>query len=172
MTPSPPTRNLLQSFTLPIAVLALSAWQALPTITEAWRYDLYARGAPLACAIWLIPQIWWRFSFRHTPIAPRAAWLGLAMLLCIAGAMTELRVLQHLALASALAGTFGWRFSGFVTIATALTWLPASGWFMSHWKNAGLVGWERPVLASSLGVFLLVRARCKRQSFHANSLQS
>ncbi|MEI7954112.1 MAG: hypothetical protein WCJ66_02970 [Verrucomicrobiota bacterium] len=166
-----PTRNLLQSLTLPIAVLALSAWQALPTITEAWSSDLYARGAPLACAIWLIPQIWWRVSYRHSPIAPRTAWLGLAVLLCIAGAMTELRVVQHLALACALAGTFGWRFSGFVTIATSLAWLPASGWFVSHWKNAGLAGWERPVLASSLGVFLLVRARCKRQSFHVNSHQ-
>ena len=159
MTLCPSTRQALQALALPLAVLALTAWQALPSLTEAWGNDLYARGAPLACAVWLALQVWWRFKNRRTPAPPNLIWLGLALLLCVAGVMTELRVLQHLALACALVGAFGWRCGGLVALATALAWLPASGWFLSHWKCAGLVGWERPAFASSLAVFLLACAR-------------
>ena len=169
MTPRPLTRNALQAMALPLAVVALTVWQALPSLNEAWRDDLYSRGAPLACAIWLAPQVWWQIKNRHSPAPPGLAWIGLALLLCVTGAITELRVLQHLALASALTGAFGWRFSGLVTLATALAWIPATGWFLSHFKCAGLVGWERPAFASTLTICLLVRARFTRHASHATA---
>ena len=159
MTPVPPTRKPLQAMALPLAVLALTAWQALPTIFAAWGNDLYARGAPLACAIWLAPQAWWQFKLRPAPAPPCLAWLGLALALCAAGTVTELHAFQHLALVAALAGVLGWRLGGALTSAAAVAWLPASGWFLSHWKTAGLAGWERPALASSLAVCLVLGAR-------------
>ncbi|MEI7911816.1 MAG: hypothetical protein WCK77_19465 [Verrucomicrobiota bacterium] len=159
MTSVPPTRNAQHGMALPLTVLALTAWQALPTLAAAWHNDLYARGAALAGVIWLAPQGWWWFKQRHCPAPPNLTWLAVALVLCATGTVTELRVCEHLALATAFAGAFGWRFVGFVTTATALAWLPASGWFLSHWTTAGLVGWERPVLASSLALFLLVRGR-------------
>ena len=169
MTSRPPIRNAIQDLVLPLAVVVLTALQAVPSIFEAWGNDVYAHGAPLACVIWLAPQVWWRMINRHAPAQPRLIWLGLALLLCVIGTMTELRVLQHLALACSITGAFGWRFFGFVTNATALAWLPASGWFLSHWKSSGLVGWERPVFAFILAIFLLARVSYASRASHANS---
>ncbi|MEI6654176.1 MAG: hypothetical protein WCP45_05355 [Verrucomicrobiota bacterium] len=201
---------------LPLAVSGLAAWQALPSLIEAWNHDLYSRGAALAFAIWLVTPGWLYFKNRHAPAPASAVWLVLALLLCAAGAMSGLRVLQHLALACAVAGLPGWRrgacgaantdrlaqdsviegsgqnaratvaraccpLSVFtptaalakltalgVAVVAALAWLPASGWFLSHWQVGGLSGWERPVVASLMAFFLLALSRVSHCPPHSS----
>jgi hypothetical protein len=164
------TRTGSLGLALPLAVLGLAAWHALPTLSEAWGNDLYARGAALACGIWLAPQGWLLFQNRKSPTLPSLAWLAVCLLLCAAGTMTGLRVLHHLALATAVPGVLGLRLGGLVTTAAAPAWLPASGWFLSHWKSGGLVGWERPAFAASMAVLLLVLVRHSPKPPHSEPL--
>lgn len=145
--------------TLPLAVLGLAAWQALPTLVEAWNNDLYAAGAPLAFGLWLASQGWVYFKQCHLATKPCLAWLSLSLLLCSAGSMTDLRVLHHLALATAVPGLLGLGLGGVITSAAAPAWLPATGWFLSHWNTGGLIGWERPSFASIMALLLLAIAR-------------
>ncbi|MEI6673592.1 MAG: hypothetical protein WCO57_00285, partial [Verrucomicrobiota bacterium] len=109
----PPSDHL--GISLPLAVLGLAAWQALPTLIGAWSHDLYARGAPLAFGIWLATQGWLVLNNRHLGAPASVGWLVVALLLCAVGAMSGLRVLHHLALACAVAGLPGWRLGGGVT---------------------------------------------------------
>jgi hypothetical protein len=149
-------------------VLGLTAWKAFPTLAEAWQHDLYARGAPLAFAIWLATQAWLFFKNRGQSTDQGIAWLGFSLLLCAAGSLSGLRVLHHLALATAVPGLLGLRFAGLATTAAALAWLPASGWFISHWKSGGLTGWERPVFVTFLSIILLVRFQTAPKTLHSN----
>ncbi len=171
----PPSDRLGMS--LPLAMLGLAVWQAFPTLIEAWSHDLYARGAPLAFAIWIATQGWLFFKNRHLPAPASVAWLAASMMLCTAGAMSGLRVLHHLALACAVAGLPGRHARATVaplftpaaaltkltilgiTAVTVLAWLPASGWLLSHWRAGGLGGWERPALAALMALFLLTLSR-------------
>ncbi|MEI6674116.1 MAG: hypothetical protein WCO57_02955, partial [Verrucomicrobiota bacterium] len=50
------------------------------------------------------------------------------------------------------------------TTLAALAWLPASGWFLSHWKTGGLGGWERPALAAMMALLLLTLSRAPASS--------
>jgi hypothetical protein len=152
---------------LPLAVLGLAAWHALPSLAEAWSDDLYARGAPLACGIWLAPQGWLFLKHRKFPATACLTWLALSLLLSVGGAMTGLRVLHHLALATAVPGVGGLRLAGLATTAAAPAWLPATGWFLSHWKSGGLAGWERPAFAASMALVLLGLTRLTHKPSHA-----
>lgn len=162
-----PSAQLLD-LALPLAVLGLTAWNALPTLVEAWRFDLYARGAPLAFVIWLAAQGWLVAKGRHSPFRPCLVWIALSLALATAGSMSGLRVLHHLAFAVALPGILGLRVSGLLAIAAAPAWLPATGWFVSHWKAGGLVGWERPAYSSLLALFLLVFSQLTAKDSHTN----
>lgn len=155
----PPSPSGIAGLALPLAVLGLTAWVAFPTLAEAWQHDLYARGAPLAFAIWLATQGWLFFKNRSHATAQSMAWLGLALFLCMAGSLSGLRVLHHLALATAVPGLLGLKFAGLTTTAASLAWLPATGWFISHWKSGGLSGWERPVVVAILSIILLASVR-------------
>lgn len=131
---------------LPLAVVGLSLWHAFPSLFEAWSVDLYARGAASAFVIWLailgIPSICKKML--HEPFL---AWSAISLVLIALGAMTEIRAVHHLALAFAVTGTMGLKISGLLSVAAAITWMPAAGWVISHWKTDGLVGWERPTIA-------------------------
>ena len=140
---------------LPVATLALAIWQAVPALVEAWQDDLYARGAPLAFVIWLGLFALYFLRIRERILTPRTEWIAVSLFLCAAGSMSGLRVLQHLALAAAIPGLLGLRFTGFIAVASAVTWLPASGWFLSHWQAGGLLGWERPLLSLLTGAVLI-----------------
>ncbi len=151
MKPSPPSS--FSGIALPLATSALAAWQAVPSLIEAWRTDLYSRGAPLAFFIWLVPLSIVFFKQRATP---GLAWIGLSLFLCAAGSMGGVNLLLHLALATAVTGLSGLRLSGIVTTMAAAAWLPASGWFLSHLKSGGLAGWERPVFAALVALLIVV----------------
>lgn len=145
---------------LPLAVLALCAWNALPSLGAAWGNDLYARGAAAAFTIWLLSQCVVVLGKPGPRATPNAAWITAALVLCAAGSMSGMRALQHLALAAALPGLLGSGFTGIASVAAAATWLPASGWILSHIEKGGLKGWERP---SAAIVFALVFAFLSRR---------
>ncbi len=151
MKPSPPSS--FSAIALPLATSALAAWQAVPSLIEGWRTDLYSRGAPLAFLIWLVPLA---IVFFKQRAAPGLGWIGLSLFLCAAGSMGGVNLILHLALATALAGLSGLRLSGIVTTMAAAAWLPASGWFLSHLKSGGLAGWERPVFAALVALLIVV----------------
>ena len=87
---------------LPLAVTGLAVFQAIPSLTEAWRVDLYARGALPAFGIWLAAQAWLFFRQRAASGGPNVVWLAVALGLAGAGSMTGLRVLHHLSLTAAV----------------------------------------------------------------------
>ncbi len=148
----------IRGLALPLATLGLCAWHALPSLAAAWGNDLYSRGAVAAFVIWLASHY---VISRHSALRTNSnhAWIIVSLLLCIAGSMCELRALQHLALAAAVPGVFGLGFTGIPLLAAAATWMPASGWFISHMKAGGLIGWERPAAAaiSALAYAFLIR---------------
>ncbi len=158
-----PRQSTVASFglALPFAVLGLACYNALPTLAEAWLHDLYSRGALIAFVIWVVAQAW--VYFQRRPLAkPCMVWLAISLLLGVAGSLSDLRVLHHLALAAAIPGCFGLRMTGLVVLAGAPTWLPATGWFLSHWKSGGLIGWERPACSALLAIILLALPRASR----------
>lgn len=167
MNPAPRSTTSTLGLALPLAILGIAACNALPSFTEACRHDLYAHGAAVAFAIWLAPSLW-RILMQRASIRPCLLWLVLALVLGTAGSMSDLRILHHLALAAAVAGAFGWRTSGLLILAASATWLPATGWILSHWMSGGLTGWERPLGATLLSILLLALTR----SPHTQPLQN
>ena len=147
---------------MPAAVLVLTSWHALPSLFAAWGNDLYARGAALGFALWLAILV--LVVFKQAPAAPSTAWMLVALALCAAGSMGSLRVLQHLALAAAVAAFPGGFARGWIIVLAALAWLPASGWFLSHLKTGGLGVWERPLAALVVCAPLLASLRHPRSS--------
>ncbi len=142
---------------LPAGVLALTAWKAYGPMMIACRDDIYANGVPLALAVWLLPQAWIFHRDRgKEPSSISPLLLGGALLLCVAGSMSSLRILVNLALACAVPGFFrlGWS-TAIPTLLFAPVWLPATGWFISKVKTGGLDGWERPLAALAGSLLVL-----------------
>lgn len=147
-----PSGTANRGIALPLATLGLAAWKSIPSLSGAWENDLYARGALFAFVIWLLPQI---YLFFRTATHSGNMWVAVSLFLCVAGSLSGLRVLHHLALASSFSGLFGQRYLGVIILASSLAWLPATGWFLSHWKTSGLLGWERPTIALMVALSLL-----------------
>jgi hypothetical protein len=168
-TPSNPGRSAL---ILPAASVILCAWLATPSLVAASGNDLYARGLPLAFLIWLVALLIY-FTNKALTAKPHSHfWIALALLLCVLGSISQMRVILHLSLACSIIGFCGLRFSGVLALIGAVSWLPATGWFLSHVKTGGLMGWERPLFASLLCVGVFILSHFKTQppiSIHSNS---
>jgi hypothetical protein len=154
---NPPNDSPAESLgiVLPLAVLGLASCLALPSLVAAWSHDVYARGALLACAFWLAPPVWLWIKNRKSPATPCFAWLAVCLLLCTAGVLMDLRVFYHLAFASSIAAMSGSPLAGLVITLAAFTWLPVTGWVLSHWQSGGLDTWQRPALSALITLILL-----------------
>lgn len=167
ISPTEPRRAT--AFAMPVAVVALASYHALPTLLAAWGSDLYSRGAPLGFALWLALVGVMVFK-QTTPTQASTVWMLVALGLCVGGAMGGLRILHHLALAASLVAFLGGFPRGLFAMIAAVSWLPASGWFLSHLKMGGLSGWERPLAALLLCSPLLVFLRYShRPASHSKS---
>jgi hypothetical protein len=156
MSPPPVPATERSSILLPLATVCLVAWLAVPTLIAASGNDLYARGLPLAFLIWLAPLVHYYGLMRSTSKPHCHFWIALALLFCVLGSMSGFRILYHLSLAAAIPGFCGLRYTGILALIGASSWLPASGWFLSHFKTGGLMGWERPVAASLFSIVLVM----------------
>lgn len=148
-------RKASRDLVLALSVVALVAWNAMPTLSKAWGDDLFARGGAVAFGVWLAAPGILFFKRYRLAVSPSLGWLGVSLVLSAAGAMSELRVLQHLALACAVPGLLGTWWVPLAALAAAPAWLPATGWFLSHWISGGLAGWERPTFGFAMALFLL-----------------
>lgn len=138
----------------------LSGALALPSLCEAWMHDLYAVGGWIAWLIWLLSLGITSARLRRKATGNTITWIVLAATLCGLGALTTLRIFYHLAFASALCGIAAPANRAWLAVVGALSWLPASGWLISRWHIGGMVGWERPALAATVGLtsFLLMKS--------------
>lgn len=119
-----------------VFVLAYCVWQSSdlllwwrPSSTEFWGWLLFG--------IWLVPAAVGAIRGRGED-RPQTGLLVAALVFALIGQITWLNVLQHVALALAIAG---WRQplrGQWVWLAAAVLWMPASGWLL-----AGVAGgWE------------------------------
>ncbi|MGD7652025.1 MAG: hypothetical protein ACQCXQ_02335 [Verrucomicrobiales bacterium] len=143
-----------------VVIAALASFLAFPSLVEAWRTDLYARGGPAAFAIWILTHIVVFILNRNQSRHP-ARWTTIAALTCAAGSVADLRVLLHAGLALAFTGLAGFRFTGLASAVAALSWMPAAGWFISRLRAGGLDGWERPLVATAFAVVIITAVRIR-----------
>ena len=147
-------------------LMILSAFLALPSLGDAWWHDPYSAGGFLAFLVWLSSFGTGFGRPRHPGGEGNTWWIVLSALLCAAGSITSLRVCHHLALACALCSLAAPKNEGWLVGVSALSWLPASGWFISRFSPGGLVGWERPTAAATAVLILLIRLH--RNSRHSS----
>jgi hypothetical protein len=136
-----------------IFLSVLSAVLALESLWNAWWHDPYSAGGFLAFLIWLslLGIASYRLGGQGNTFC-----VVLSALLCIVGSITSLRVCHHLAFACALCGLavpikYGW-----LAAVAALSWLPATGWFVSRFFAGGLAGWERPTACIILASVFII----------------
>jgi len=134
----------------------LGAVLAFPSLWDAWRHDLYATGGFIAFLLWLSALGIATYRLRHSAVQSNTLWIILSALLCAAGSITSLRVAHHLALACALCGVAVPNKHGWLAAVAALSWLPASGWFISRFSAGGMAGWERPAVSLAAAIALLI----------------
>lgn len=114
---------------LEFAVVAYCVWQAWDL---EWASTPAVRRGGLAFALWCIP-IGWNQSqaIRHDRAKGYTAFLLCAgVLFALLGSMGSLRVLTHLGLACALAGTIPFTWPMVIWLASAIAWMPAFGWLL------------------------------------------
>lgn len=149
MSSAPPTPDQKTGvgIALPITVCVVTLARAMPSILEAWRIDLYARGAWIAFIIWVAVQAYARFTSPRRHEQETAWWLAAALAAGCLGALCNMRVFDSISLSFAITGLFSVGWTSTICVAAAATWIPATGWLISHFWNGGLSGWERPLAA-------------------------
>ena len=134
----------VSGFVPSIVISTMAGYLSAPSLLEAWSHDSYSRGGPAAFGIWILVLAGVFLLPRGNGNCHGVSWIMIAAACCAAGSMADLRVLHHLALACSLTGLAGMGLSGLLSVAAALAWMPAAGWFLSRFFPGGLVGWERP----------------------------
>lgn len=110
-----------------LAVVAYCGWQARDL---DWVSTPAVRWGGFAFALWCLPVVWNQVQAIRLEIAKgyTLPLLLLAILFSLVGTLGSLRVLKHVGLALALAGTLSFSFSQLFWLATAVAWMPAFGW--------------------------------------------
>jgi len=141
------------------AVLGFCAWEAADLWT-AWQHSPFDRLGWLAFGIWLAPTLAAASGFcapgPTTRRSVQLAWLGLVN--CLAGIVTDLHVLKHVALAlgcAAVTPTF--RLES-LWLVLSLTWMPALGWLLDGLPAFGVAS-TRLALAALAALIGLTQMR-------------
>ncbi len=99
----------------------------------AWLYAPYEHWSWLALLIWLTPVL--RDKGRGVFISGQR-WQVMAVVLAALSAIADLRLLAHIGLALLVFGAAPAsrqrRLSSAVWLLSAISWMPASGWLLSH----------------------------------------
>ena len=147
---------------LPIAVCVITLARTMPSILDAWRSDLYARGAWIAFIIWVGIQAYARFTSPRRHEQETAWWLAAALAAGCLGALSTMRVYDSISLCFAITGLFSVGWTSAICIVAAATWFQATGWFISPFWKGGLTGWERPLAAVVFSALFLIVNRWRR----------
>ena len=138
-------------------VLAYCLWQAADLI-DTWRWHAAESWGWLLFGIWLVPAVVGAIRGRGED-RPQTGLLVAALVFALIGQITWLNVLQHVALALAIAG---WRQpvrGQWVWLAAAVLWMPASGWLLARFAG----GWEMVLrFGGIVAVSGCVMAVCRR----------
>ncbi len=114
-----------------IAITLYAAWNARGLVA-AWLYSPYDRFDPAAFAFWLLPiAIVWTLHQRRGPLNLGIAPFAIALVVSFAGVAVDLRSLEYLSLAVALAGFIPFRPATLLWLACAIAWMPGTGWAFS-----------------------------------------
>jgi len=160
--PAPKDTSNGVGIALPIAVCVIALARTVPSLMEAWRVDLYARGAWIAFFIWVGMQAYARLTSPRRHEKETAWWLGAALAAGCLGAVSDFNVYNHISLCFAITALFSVGWTSAICVVAAGAWIPASGWAISHFWNGGFQGWERPLAALVFaGIFLSVNHRRK-----------
>lgn len=121
-------------------ILLLAALTALPSLADAWFHAPLEKLSGLGFLCWIVPAV----IACLNPAAPATGeesgnpksdfplWSGLALPALAAGAMLDLNVFHHAALALAISGfafvQSGNTAGGWCWLITGTAWMPAMGW--------------------------------------------
>ncbi|SCY30134.1 hypothetical protein [Desulfoluna spongiiphila] len=135
-------------------VFAYCLWHARDLLS-AWQRSPHDRLGWLALFIWLVPVLYrGRHLHRGLP-----AWspllLGLGLLLSFIGEMGSLNLLNHLGLATALAGLARITPRQLPWAAAAISWMPLFGWVGSHWFPTMILPVRLALATAGCGFFFL-----------------
>lgn len=142
-------------------VLLLCAAVALPPLVEAWRHAPLERWTAPSFFVWMAPAVW-RLLARpgrgplpelpgYTPFA------GIALFLAAAGAVADFNVLNHAALACALAAFLPLQARTLLWLAAAPLWMPLTGVLTAGWPVLPLAFVRLLLCALAAGVLLFSR---------------
>jgi len=126
-----------------VLTMALASLNAAPSLTGAWMDAPMERWIWPLFLLWLVPCFTGRgragepgTAVPPYPVVNRKlpSWLSaMALVSLLGGALLEMNLFRHLALALAISGVVfrsGW---GFWLWLAAVAWLPAAGWLTAMW---------------------------------------
>ncbi|MDB6071730.1 MAG: hypothetical protein JWL81_2901 [Verrucomicrobiales bacterium] len=121
-------------------ILLLAALTALPSLLDAWLHAPLEKMSGIGFLLWIVPAV---MAGLHPAASAGEAdsdpqksnfplWSGLALPALAAGAMLDLNIFHHAALALAIAGfafvQCGNTAGGWCWLITGTAWMPAMGW--------------------------------------------
>jgi len=118
-----------------LAVPLFCAWQARDLI-NAWRHSPHDRLGWLALLVWLAPVARRIAGKKRAELSASFILMGAAIGCGLAGELTELHFLGHVALALALAGWLKISFRSLAWLLTAVAWMPVFGWWLAPVSEA------------------------------------
>jgi hypothetical protein len=135
---------------LAVSVLGFCAWQSRD-LWDAWRHAPFDRLDPLVFAIWVSPALF-AFCLGRVSGAANAILLLIAAAASLLGAISDLNVLQQLALAAALASFVPANAFVMPWLLASVSWMPVFGWCGSGWGLPAVIA-ARLLLALAAAVW-------------------
>ncbi len=119
-----------------IAILLYCSWNAADLLI-AWQTASLERFSWLLFLIWLLP-LFYMFKYPLRKEIPYAWLLLSGLLLTFIGSLGTLNMLKYMGLAATSASFLPWKTSNIFWLTSALVWMPAFGWWSSHYILEGL----------------------------------
>jgi hypothetical protein len=144
-----------------LAVLGYCLWQA-SDLPASWLHAPAARYAWIAFLIWIMPVVWHLVECvtSNEDKGYQPIFLGLAVVITLAGTLGSLNALKHVGLAFAIAGMLPFRLENLLWLVTAVAWLPASGYALKALPFS-LIPVVQITVATIGSAFLILRNRRK-----------
>lgn len=123
--------SLTFSAWIELAVLGYCIFEAYD-VMGAWSSSPLIRWGWAAFLIWIAPAIFYVANVRRrgVPREPTLILLAAAVLFTLVGTLGDLNASRYLGLALAVSGFLPWTWAMVIWIPSALSWMPAFGWFL------------------------------------------